>query len=176
MAKHWSLFLSTDFYKLECYSNKCVTLTGKTNYIKIISLLIEFLLPVSFILQYWLCLKWPSRLWSAESSVKHLVFLLGAAAVSLIVEHSEQHPQVQQGHRYEPHQNCGKEKRWSETRKLTATSLWITQGQQSWSYKWWLLGDTPGKRCLKSFGLIRNCRFPLMCKFVWQSCYWRSLL
>lgn len=117
MAKHWSLFLSTDFYKLECYSNKCVALTGKTNYIKIISLLIDLLLPVSFILQYWLCLKWPSRLWSAESSVKHLVFLLGAAAASLIVEHSEQHPQVQQGHRYEPHQNCGKEKRWSETRK-----------------------------------------------------------
>lgn len=43
--------------------------------------------------------------------LKKLVFLLGAAAASLIVEHSEQHPQVQQGHRYEPHQNCGKEKR-----------------------------------------------------------------
>lgn len=57
MAKHWSLFLSTDFYKLECYSNKCVALTGKTYYIKIISLLIDLLLPVSFILQYWLCLK-----------------------------------------------------------------------------------------------------------------------
>lgn len=43
-----------------------------------------------------------------RSQLKLSVLFLGAAAVSLVVDHREQHPQIQQGHGDEPHQNCAK--------------------------------------------------------------------
>lgn len=49
----------------------------------------------------------PAKL-GRSSSWSVLVVFLGPAALFLVVEHGEQHPQVQGRHDDEPHQNCDK--------------------------------------------------------------------
>lgn len=44
----------------------------------------------------------------AEIQLESSVLFLGTPAAFLVVEHSEQHPQVQQGHDDEPHQDWQK--------------------------------------------------------------------
>lgn len=46
--------------------------------------------------------------WDAASLVGFLVIFLGPAALFLVVDHGEQHPQVQGRHDDESHQHCDK--------------------------------------------------------------------
>lgn len=43
-----------------------------------------------------------------DPSWTFLVFFLGSAALSLVVEHREQHPHVERSHDDKSHKNCGK--------------------------------------------------------------------
>lgn len=45
-------------------------------------------------------------MWRVSSQHPGRLVLLGLSAVSLIVDHSQQNPQVQKSDDHEPHQNC----------------------------------------------------------------------